>query len=207
MERIHLAQRLYHRTAQLERSCGGHVARGWEGSTVRNRGLLIGTLASAVVALAIGTFAYAMHARTQAQPTSFLDLNSHVTLVCPGPTDTVSERGIPSIHPRNTCTPSFTEQDVRDYLAQGIPLGKIEVIGQPTVAQVEFLTIRDLGQATGDSEWEANYPANMVVCYVALHGAFRVFGPVTSHPPNTVSNASIVFDAHTGNELEVGAGP
>jgi hypothetical protein len=98
---------------------------------------------------------------------------------------------------------------VRNYLAQGIPLGKIEVIGQPTVAQVVFLTIRDLGQATGDRDWEANYPADLVVCYVALHGAFRVFGPVNSasHPPNTVSNASIVFDAHTGNEFAVGAGP
>jgi hypothetical protein len=174
---------------------------------VRNRGLLIGTLASAVVALAIGTFAYAMHARTQAQPASFLDLKSHVTRVCPGPTDTVSEQGVPAIHPRNNCTPSFTEQDVQDYLAQGITLGKIEVIGQPTVAQVVFLTIHDLGQATHDSEWEANYPTAMVVCYVVLHGTFRVSGPPTSHPPNTVSTASILFDAHTGNELVVGAGP
>jgi hypothetical protein len=174
---------------------------------VRNRGLLIGTLASTVVALAIGTFAYAMHARTQAQPASYPGLKSHVSVVCPGPTDTVSEQGVPGIRPRNTCTPAFTEQDVRDYLARGITLGKIEVIGQPTVAQVEFLTIRDLSQATGDSEWEANYPANMVVCYVVLHGTFRVSGPPTSHPPNTVSTASILFDAHTGNELVVGAGP
>ncbi len=178
---------------------------------MRNRGRLTLALASAVVVLVIGTFAYVLHARSQPQATSTYSLalpsHTHVPLVCPGPTDTVSERGIPVIHPRNNCTPSFTVQDVRDYLAHAVPLGKIEVIGQPTVAQVVFLTIRDLGQATHDSEWEANYPSDLVVCYVALHGAFRVFGPITSHPPNTVSNASIVFDAHTGNELEVGAGP
>ncbi|HZC76454.1 MAG TPA: hypothetical protein VE258_01815 [Ktedonobacterales bacterium] len=174
---------------------------------MRNRGLLIGTLAGVVVALAIGTIAYAMHAHTTAKPASSLDLHSHVSVVCPGPTDTVSEQGVPAIQPRNNCTPSFTEQDVRAYLAHVMPLGKIQVIGQPTVVRVVFLTIRDLDQATGDSEWEANYPAAMVVCYVTLRGSFRVFGPPGSHPPSTLSTANILFDAHTGNELAVGAGP
>ena len=185
---------------------------------MRNRGLLIGALASAVVVVAIGTFAYGLHmrtqtppasthARTQAQPASTLDVKSHVTVVCPGPPYTLSAPGVPGIHPRNNCTPSFTEQDVRDYLAQGIPLDKIQVIGQPTVAQVVFLTIRDLDQAKHDSEWEANYPADLVVCYVALHGTFRVFGPPGSHSPATFSTAYIVFDAHTGNEFAVGTDP
>ncbi len=174
---------------------------------MRNRGRLTLTLASAVVVLVIGMFAYVLHARTQPQPTSYLHLKSHVTVMCPGPTVTVSEVGGPSIQPRNNCTPSFTEQDVRDYLAHVIGLGHIDVIGQWTVAQVVFLTIRDLGQQTGDCEWEANYPADLVVCYVVLHGTFRVIGPHTSNPPRTVSTAPILFDAHTGNVLEVGAGP
>jgi hypothetical protein len=178
---------------------------------MRNRGLLIGALASVVVVLAIAAFAYVLHARSQppTTTTSSLKLPSYtpVPLVCPGPPDTVTAPGIPAIHPRNNCTPSFTEQDVRDYLAQGIPLDKIQVIGQPTVAQVVFLTIRDLDQAKHDSEWEANYPADLVVCYVALHGTFRVFGPPGSHSPATFSTAYIVFDAHTGNEFAVGTGP
>jgi hypothetical protein len=174
---------------------------------MRNRGRLTLTLASAVVVLVIGMFAYVLHARTQGQLASSLHLQTHVSVVCPGPTDTVSAVGGPAIQPRNNCTPSFTEQDVRDYLAHGVGLLKIEVVGQPTVSQVVFLTIRDLGQATHDSEWEANYPGDMVVCYVVLHGTFRVFGPPPSGTSHTFSNASIVFDAHTGNELQVGAGP
>src|SRR5258706_8603869 len=126
---------------------------------MRNRGRLTLTLASVIVVLVIGAFAYVLHARTQGQPASSLHLQSHVSVVCPGPSVTVSEVGGPSIQPRNNCTPSFTEQDVRDYLAHVTGLGHIDVIGKPTVAQVVFLTIRDLGQATHDSEWEANYPA------------------------------------------------
>jgi hypothetical protein len=179
---------------------------------MRNRGRLTLALASVIVVLVIGAFAYVLHARSQPQTTTTssrtLPSYTPVPLVCPGPPDTMSERGSPAIHPRNDCTPAFTQQDMRDYLAQGIPLGKIEVIGQPTVEQVVFLTIRDLGQQTGDSDWVVNYPADLVVCYVALHGTFRVFGPPSAnHSSHTVSNAFIVFDAHTGNLFAVGAGP
>jgi hypothetical protein len=168
---------------------------------MRNRGRLTLALASVIVVLAIGTFACAMHKRTQAQTASYPGLKSHVSVVCPGPTDTVSEQGSPAIHPRNNCTPAYTEQDVRDYLAHVMGLGKIEVVGQPTVERVVFLTIHDLGQATGDSEWEANYPADMMACYAVLRGTFRVSGPPASGTLRTFSTASIVFDAHTGNQL------
>ena len=170
---------------------------------MRNRGRLTLALASAVVVLVIGTFAYVLHARTQAQTASYPGLKSPVSVVCPGPTDTVSAQGSPAIQPRNNCTPAFTEQDVRDYLAHGVGLLKIEVVGQPTVSQVVFLTIRDLGQATGDGMWEANYPADLVVCYAVLRGTFRVFGPPASGTVYTNSTASILFDAHTGNQLVV----
>ncbi len=171
---------------------------------MRNRGLLIGALACLIVVLAIGTFAYAMHARTQPQPTSYLGLKSRVALVCPGPTYSTTGEGIPGIRPRNDCTPAFTQQDMRDYLAQGIPLGHVDVIGRPTVAQVVFVTVRNLGQATGNSGWLSSYPGDMVVCYVVLHGTFRVSGPTGAGTSHTFSTASILFDAHTGNELAVG---
>jgi hypothetical protein len=174
---------------------------------MRNRGRLTLTFASVIVVVAIGAFAYVLHSRTQAQPASSRHLQSHFTLVCPGPPYTLSAPGAPTIQPRNTCTPSFTEQDVRDYLVrQGVPLFHIEVVGHPTVEQVVFLSVRDLGQQTGDSEWEANYPADMVVCYVVLHGTFRYAGAPGSGV-RTVSTASILFDAHTGNMLVSSAGP
>jgi hypothetical protein len=174
---------------------------------MRNRGRLTLALASVIVVLVIGAFAYVLHARSQAPNASSLHLKSHFTLVCPRPPYTLSAPGAPTIQPRNNCTPSFTEQDVRDYLArQGVPLFHIEVVGHPTVEQVVFLSIRDLGQQTGDSAWLSNYSADMVVCYVVLRGTFRYAGAPGSGV-HTVSTASILFDAHTGNMLVSSAGP
>jgi hypothetical protein len=62
------------------------------------------------------------------------------------------------------------------------------------------VTIQELGQVTGDSEWADNYPPSLLVCYVGPAGTFTVAGPPMSHPAAT-STASIVFDAHTGNGL------
>ena len=173
---------------------------------MRRRNILIGTLAIAVVVVAtIGGVAYALHPRAQAQAdgASYPGLHAPVSVVCPGPTHSTTGQGGPGIRPRNDCTPSFTQQDVRDYLAHGVNLGKIGVAGQPTITRVVFLTIGDLGRASGDSEWEANYPAVMLVCYAGLSGTFNV-----SSPGGTVSTnaAFIVFDARTGNQLVMGTG-
>jgi hypothetical protein len=52
----------------------------------------------------------------------------------------------------NDCMPSFTAQDVRDYLARDFGMGKIGAAGKPTVSRVLFLTIHELGQVSGDGE-------------------------------------------------------
>src|SRR5689334_9608077 len=113
------------------------------------------------------------------------------------------DRGRPAIPPRRNSVPSFSEIDVRDFLSRNIPLGKIQVDGLPVVTQVVFTTIRAVGRATADDAFEANYPADMSVCYVELSGVFRVFGPPASGrsqgAPAPTSTAFIIFDARTGN--------
>ena len=149
---------------------------------MRRRNLLIRTLAIALVVATIGGVAYALRSRTQSDGKSYPGLHAPVSVVCPGLPDSVSGQGSTGIHPRNDCTPSFTQQDVRDYVAHGVSLGKIGVVGQPTVTRVVFLTIGGLGRASGDSEWEANYPDGLLVCYAELGGSFWVSGPPRRHP-------------------------
>ncbi len=141
---------------------------------------------------------------------------SPVAVVCPGPEYTAYGRsystiGLPTIQPRNTCTSSFTEQDVRAYVSHNPHrlFGGIVVEGTPTVTSITFTTIRDLSRISGDSEFAANYPAEMVVCVVELKGTFIGDGPLfsnTTTAPKPSSLAYSLLDAHTGNELMEGLG-
>lgn len=159
----------------------------------------------AVVLIALATGVYTLRAGL---PQLFsTGLQSTSTVVCPGPTNTAG--GLPLIQPRNDCTPSFTEQDVRDYLRHAIPLGRIEMVGTPSVNMVVFTTIGDLNRAAGHQEFAANYPASMVVCYVELSGIIRGSGSLIPPTPATSSypsagTAFFVLDGRTGNELVVG---
>ena len=119
------------------------------------------------------------------------------------------ERGVPAIPPRSDATPAFTEQDVRDYLSRDLSsLTRIQVLGQPTITQVVFTTIHELGRASGDGSWAANYPADLPICYAELSGSFRVVGgPRPRHGVSraaSTSTAFIVFDARTGNWFVTG---
>lgn len=184
---------------------------------MRRRNILIGTLAIAVVVATIGGVAYALHTRAQAQPDgkSYPGLDAPVSVVCPGPTYTTNGLGRPyratgpdgmGIRPRNDCTPSFTQQDVRDSVAHGVFLDFLtQVTGRPTVTRVVFLTVSDLDRV-GRQQWGGPaYPPDILVCYVELRGTFTFSGGID--PPSHFSTGSIVFDAHTGNELVVVAGP
>ena len=54
--------------------------------------------------------------------------------------------------------------------------------------------------------FEANYPADLPICYVALSGSFRVFGPpgLRAAPAASTSTAFILIDARTGNVFVTG---
>ena len=70
-----------------------------------------------------------------------------------------------------------------------------------------YSTIHDLGRATGDGTWEANYPADMPICYVELSGNLQFFGPPGSGAPQGggIGTAFLLFDARTGNHFVTGA--
>jgi hypothetical protein len=169
---------------------------------MRRRTILIGTLALAVVVATIGGVVFVLH--TAPYP----GLYTPVFVVCPGPTSRTTDIGLPAIHPRIDCTPSFTHQDVRDYVAHGLRgLGMLraQVVGRPTVTRVVFLTLGDLDRALG--VLDARH-TDMLVCYVGLRGTFLSSDglalPGTPSTPSSTSAAFIAFDAHTGNSFAYG---
>jgi hypothetical protein len=197
---------------------------------MRRRHILIGALALAIVVATIGGVAYVLHTRAQAQTDAKLypGLHGPAAVVCPGPPyGTIgqgpgqgrrynADQSLPAIRPRNACTPSFTQQDVRAYLADPehmrVSLASgLSATGQPTITRVVFLTIRDLGCISSDPRWyslghffEDNFPLDMVVCYAGLSGTFTFSGGLG--PPSHLSAAFTTFDAHNGHHLVMGAG-
>jgi|SRR5215467_8332007 len=121
------------------------------------------------------------------------------------------ERGTPAIQPRSDSIPAFTEQDVRDYLSSlsgtGPLMGsRIILHGQPMITQIIFATIHDLGRATGDGTWEANYPADMPICYVELSGHLQFLGLGSRAPQGEgLNTAFVLFDSRTGHHFVTGA--
>jgi len=133
---------------------------------------------------------------------------SHAPTLCLGPSSPVD--GTPAIRPRNDCTPAFTEQDVRSYLAAHLQLALpnvTAVVGHPQIVSIQLLSMRDLSREPYALAWLV--PSDRIVCYVVLHGTFfplPLYGP-PHHPllhfPRPVF---IVFDAHSGNLLGNGFG-
>jgi len=133
----------------------------------------------------------------------------HTPTICPGPSSPGD--GTPVIRPRNDCTPSFTEQDARSYLAANLQLAlanapnDIAVVGHPQIISIRFVSMRDLSRAPYAPVWLV--PSDRIVCYVVLDGTFFALHLPPHHPllhfPRPVF---IVFDAHSGNLLGNGFG-
>jgi hypothetical protein len=176
---------------------------------MRTGNRLLEALAIVVLVAAIGGALGALIIYAPADGSAYPGLAAPVAVVCPGPAG-VGDEGGPGVRPRDDCTPSFTQLEVRDYLQSVVIPGgyldmNVRVMGRARVTRVVFLTIADLGRLTGDSEWAANYPVDLVVCYAQLSGAFMVYGP-PHFIPQRASAAFVVFDGHTGNELTLGNG-
>src|SRR5258708_13153871 len=71
----------------------------------------------------------------------------HTPTLCPGPSSPGD--GTPAIRPRNDCTPAFTEQDVRSYVAAHLQLAMptvTAVVGHPQIAPIRLLGMRNLSR-------------------------------------------------------------
>ena len=148
----------------------------------------------------VGAIAYLFLSRGLLTPVSV------ATVTCPGaPTGTI---GVPAIHPRNDCTPSFTEQDVRDYFRSHPDLGRIGRIDGLTITRILFTTSHDGRRLIGGDS--VGLPDDAIVCYVEMHGIMvarpqtALPGSSTHQPSSVEATVWVVFDAHTGNELDVG---
>src|SRR5260221_13433499 len=129
----------------------------------------------------------------------------HLATICPGPSSPVD--GTPAIRPRNDCTPSFTEQDVRSYLAAHLQFALSNVtavVRHPQIVSIRFLSMRDLSREPYALAWLV--PTDRIVCYVVLHGTFfSLYGPPHPHPLlHFARPVFFVFDAHSRNLLGTG---
>ena len=128
--------------------------------------------------------------------------------ICPGPSSPGD--GTPAIRPRNDCTPAFTEQDVRSYLAAHLQLAMpnvTAVVRHPQIVSIQLLSMRDLSREPYALAWLV--PTDRIVCYVVLHGTFFPLH-VPPHHPHPLLHVPrpvfLVFDAHSGNLLGTGFG-
>jgi hypothetical protein len=129
-----------------------------------------------------------------------------VATECPGPLYLLngSRPGTPAITPRNSCTPSFTAQDVLDFTRNHGFFNKgITPVGPLTVIEVWFVTVRDgHGRVQVD---DLNLPGDAVVCYAELRGPV-LFTSLPADSRQRTATVYEVFDARTGNLLARGGG-
>ncbi len=126
-----------------------------------------------------------------------------------------SASGMPAITPRLCKIPTYTEQDVRDYL-QAHPFGRdgrIGVQGKLEIAQILFVTSKEASQRMANAQTGAKPEA--IVCFVELKGDFFVAGrspnPLSKtpdRPPESISHQGhMIFDGTSGNLLLQGITP
>jgi hypothetical protein len=114
--------------------------------------------------------------------------------------------GSPAIRPRTApespTTPTFTVQDVEEYVrVRGLSASlRIRWEGPITVEKVEFLPGREVAARLNDY---INQPDDVLLCLAMLRGRFGVASPFAPLAFDS-SSAYVVFDAHTGNTLMFG---
>jgi hypothetical protein len=169
---------------------------------MRRSRLIVGGAVASVLVIAIA--ALLLSRALGLFPATGLEVVSP-TPQCPGPSYQVGdqESAVPSITPRNDCTPSFTVQDVLDY-EQSHPFGNMRMVsvGHPTVKKVLFITSAAASQRMGGEF--IGLPDNAMVCFVELYGTYHFYPPFAPASEHT-GTMHEVFDAHTGVLLVSGS--
>jgi hypothetical protein len=165
--------------------------------------LLIGSLLLLVL---IGGSILLAHAQAQANAS----LSGHAAATrTPIFSKYSSSPGVPAIPPHlridATNIAAFTESDVRQYVSSQQSFGQIAPLPGTTVVivKIEFLTSQAATKLIGES---TGMPASHLLCYVELSGDFSLpTGPGGGSTSATVHTIQEVFDAQTGNLLEIGS--
>lgn len=109
------------------------------------------------------------------------------------PTTNAPFPGVPAIRPSLTIAipgkPSFTEADLRDYIARAYPGSEI--------VEIQYLSGDEVS-----AQFKTTPLGSRLVSLVTLHGEFST--DIPSNPPRTIVGTTmhVVFDATTGNELQ-----
>ena len=114
----------------------------------------------------------------------------------------------PTIKPHLCSIPTFTEQDVRQYMSTvssftGMRIRQLSPISPLRILFVTNKVANDILNA--DTGIRSD---NLIVCYVEVYGDFTVDAPfATTKKPPLLHHGEMVFDGVTGNELGMGVRP
>jgi hypothetical protein len=121
--------------------------------------------------------------------------------------DSAQEIGSPAIKPHLCSIPTFTEEDVRQFMST-IPSFTSFRIEQTSakfiVTRILFVTNQVANDILNADTGVTN--DNLIVCYVEVYGNFTVALPFLSQDKkqSILHHGHMVFDGLTGNELVIG---
>jgi hypothetical protein len=97
----------------------------------------------------------------------------------------------------NLTTISFTETDVRNYLANHGIMGIEADKSKTGINSIQFIPVKTVNAILSDNS--TGLPLEKVVCFVTMGGDFKAVGA-----PTTFSKSYMLFDAATGNFIMSG---
>jgi hypothetical protein len=124
--------------------------------------------------------------------------------------------GEAAIKPHLCSIPTFTEQDVRQYMRTVTSFTGIRIrqtSPEYIVTRILFITNGVANDPNGLNADTGVSEPNLIVCYVEVYGTFRVDGgpprpsEATPFPPAIFHHGQMVFDGVTGNLLVIGVTP
>ncbi len=127
--------------------------------------------------------------------------------------DPAHGEGAPAIKPHLCSIPTFTEQDVRQYMSTVGSFNGLRIRQTSPnyiITRILFITNQVANDPKGLNADTGVSDPGLIVCYVEVYGDFRVEGgppiptKVTPTPQPVFHHGQLVFDGVTGNILVMG---
>ena len=124
--------------------------------------------------------------------------------------DPAGGTGGPAIKPHLCSIPTFTEQDVRQYVGSMSSFSSMrirQISPHFTITRVLFIT-NEVANSILNAD-TGIVSDNLVVCYTEVYGDFVVESPFPGKgtKPAVMHHGQLVFDGVTGNNLVIGVEP